>query len=395
MNPALQKTITFLLLILAGFLLQKKISGKQDLNGVKVLILSVILPATIFIALLKIKVAPGMFGLPVLALGLNFLLYYAAALLLPYLGFAKDSKAWRTMLLLVPSLAPGLSCMPFLLEYLGEDALAISALADVGNKLFVLVFLYLVAMHWFYRMRGTDARNAPDRKSKLKDLGLSLLREPVNVVIVVAILMLTFGLNATALPEFLSDTVVRLAGLMTPLVLLFIGMAVRFERREMTMILRVLVLRSGLAFLFSGIFLLLAPAMAPAMALLAVAFPQSAISFWPFAHMSAVEAQLPEGKPSVFDTSLALNVLACSLPFSTVIMLGVLSAGTTFANPWLTITAGGVLLAGPLLFALRTNWARAFRKVQRGPQVQQKVEKQTWSPQTSPFSGQELREAEA
>lgn len=388
MNPALQKTIPFLLLIVAGFLLQKKLSGKQDLKGVKILILSVILPATIFVALLKINISASMFFLPVLALALNVVLFFAARLLFPYLGLAKDTKEWRTMLLLLPSLAPGLSCMPFVLEYLGEDALAMSALADVGNKIFVLIVLYLVAMNWFYRQQGTTGSAGPGKRAKLKDLGISLLSEPVNLVIVAALILLSSGLSITALPDFLSDTAVRLAGLMTPIVLLFIGMAVRFERQQMTMIMRVLALRAGLGFLLSGVFLLVAPAMAPAMALLAVVFPQSAVSFWPFAHMSAIEQQVKSGEASVFDADLALNVLACSLPFATIIMLGVLSAGTTFANPVLVLVAGGLLLVWPVVFALRKLWAR--------PQVQGKVEEQGWLPTASTaYPSQQLREADA
>lgn len=388
MNPALQKTITFLLLIVVGFLLQKKVSGKQELKGVKILILSVILPATIFVALLKINVSASMLFLPLLALALNVVLFYAARFLLPHIGAAKDTKEWRTMVLLIPSLAPGLSCMPFVLEYLGEDALALSALADVGNKIFVLIVLYLVAMNWFYRQQGSTGSAGPGKRAKLRDLGVSLLSEPVNLVIVVAFLLLGSGLSITALPAFLSDTAVRLAGLMTPVVLLFIGMAVRFERQQMTMIMRVLALRAGLAFLFSGIFLLLAPAMAPAVALLAVAFPQSAVSFWPFAHMSAIGQQEKPGEPSIFDTDLALNVLACSLPFATVIMLGVLSAGTTFTDPWLVLAAGSLLLLWPVLFAVRRFWAR--------PQVRKEVEEQGWSPPASTaYPSQQLREAEA
>lgn len=355
MNPALQKTLVFLLLIAAGYLLQKKISGKQDLKGVKVLILSVILPATIFVALLKINISAELLLLPIGALVLNFALFYAARSVLPKLGFSHGTKDWRTMLMLVPSLAPGLSCFPFVMEYLGDEALAMAALSDVGNKVFVLIILYLIAMNWYYAGKAAqgDTAVAPNRKSKLKDLGLSLLQEPVNLVIVAAIGLLCFGLDITALPAFLEITAVRLAALMTPIVLLFIGMAVRFERREMLMILRVLAFRSGAGLLLSGLALLVLPAMVPAMALLLIIFPQSAVSFWPFAHMSAVEGLKQEGEKSVFNIDLALNVLACSLPFSTVVILSVLSCGTFFASPVAVIPLGVLLLSVPVAYVIR------------------------------------------
>ena len=141
MNPALQKTLAFLLLILAGYFLQRKINAKQELTGVKVLILSIILPATIFVALLKVEISSSMLLLPILALLLNGAFYLVSGQILPRLGFARDTPGWRTMMMLVPSLAPGLSAFPFILEYLGDTTLALAALADVGNKVFVLIIL--------------------------------------------------------------------------------------------------------------------------------------------------------------------------------------------------------------------------------------------------------------
>ena len=277
MNPALQKTLAFLLLILLGYLLQRKLGGKQDLAGLKVLILSVILPATIFVALMKVEVSVTMLWLPVLALLLNGALYAVSTRVLPRLGFAAGTKEYRTTLLLVPSLAPGLSAFPFILEYLGDGPLALAALADVGNKVFVLIILYMVAMHWFYRQRGAGSQ-AVNRREKLKDLGLSLLREPVNLVMVAAFLLLGSGLTIANLPVFLEDTVSRLAALMSPVILLFIGMAVRFKRQEMALILRVLCYRAGLAFLLAAGLITVA-GLTGLTALLAVVFAQCAVKF--------------------------------------------------------------------------------------------------------------------
>ena len=75
MGYALQKTISFLLLIGLGVLLKNKITNKEELKGVKAIILNIALPATIFIALLKIQIKPSLLLLPVLALVANFLLF--------------------------------------------------------------------------------------------------------------------------------------------------------------------------------------------------------------------------------------------------------------------------------------------------------------------------------
>lgn len=357
MNLALQKTLAFLILMVVGYFLQRKLSDRQDLRGIKILILSVVLPATIFLALLKIEINPQLLLLPVVALGFNALLYFLIRWLLPQMGFDPSGPGGRTMLLLLPSLAPGLSCFPFVLEYLGDEALAMAAMADVGNKVFVLIILYLLAMSWYYHRLGKVTAEPRNLKGKLRELGVALLKEPVNLVIMLALLLLGLGFSMESLPVFFQTTVARLAAMMTPIVLLFIGLAVRFRRKQMASILRVLMLRSGIAFGFSALALAFGPALSPTMAVLVVAFPQSAVSFWPFAHLSAVGQLSPPKSGPVFDPDLALNVLAFSLPFSTLVMLVVLSAQSTFVHPIGSVGASGLLLAVPLVYALRSvNW---------------------------------------
>jgi predicted permease len=129
-------------------------------------------------------------------------------------------------MMLLPSLAPGLSCFPFLVEYLGDDVLAWGALADIGNKIFVLILAYLLAMHWFYKSHGLANRS---NGQKIKELCIAMVKEPINMVLIIAILLLSFGLNLEKLPLFLSESIVMMKNMMTPLVLLFIGVAVIFK----------------------------------------------------------------------------------------------------------------------------------------------------------------------
>ena len=122
--------------------------AKQDLKGVKTIILSVALPAVIFVALLKIKLESSLLIFPILALLFNLIMLACSKYFLSTtLSKNEDSKK-RTIMMLLPSLAPGLSCFPFIVVYLGDDSLALAALADVGNKIFGLILLYMLAMHW-------------------------------------------------------------------------------------------------------------------------------------------------------------------------------------------------------------------------------------------------------
>src|SRR5690606_29094198 len=223
MSIALEKTLSLILLIGIGILLQQKLQSEDQKKGLKTLILTLALPAMIFVALMKIEINSDLLLLPVLALGFNLVMIFLTRISMPAFGIPKGSPEMRTLVLLIPSLAPGLTCFPFVAEYLGDDLLAWAALADIGNKFFVLIFAYLLAMSWYYKAQQLQSRSVKD---KIQELLLAMLGEPINLVMIVAIVLLGFGLNMESLPIFLSASIVMLKDMMTPLVLVFIGIAV-------------------------------------------------------------------------------------------------------------------------------------------------------------------------
>tara|TARA_R110000744_G_scaffold18578_5_gene49826 strand:- start:527 stop:1678 length:1152 start_codon:yes stop_codon:yes gene_type:complete len=358
MNYALQKTLELLLIIGLGLLLQKKVA-KDDLKGIKTLILSVALPATIFVALLKIELKGSLLIFPLMALVFNFIMAIATKYLLASSLPKNEGAKKRTLTMLLPSLAPGLSCFPFIIVYLGDEYLALAALADVGNKIFVLILLYMLGMHWYHARAVKDL--VATTSSKLKGLFLSMLNEPINLVIIVALVLLGFGLSLSSFPEFLENTIVKMSLIMTPLVLLFIGMAVRIKFREFGFIFSLLMRRAGITFLLSAIFVFLFPALAAPMILFIVVFPQSACSFWPFAHMSAVSTleEKDEQKKPTFDINFAVNILACSMPFSTILIISIFSFNDFFVNPVVLTVTGIIMVAVTYIPYLITKLKRS------------------------------------
>ncbi|MEZ4701229.1 MAG: hypothetical protein R2834_12905 [Rhodothermales bacterium] len=350
MDLALQKTLALVAMMGIGLLLRGKVNEPQ-LGGLKLLILSVALPATIFLALLKIDVGAGLWSLPLLAIGFNLFLLGATRLFISLAGIGVRSREARTLLLLAPSLAPGLSSFPYISEYLGNTPLAWAAIADVGNKAFVLIGLYLLALHWHGRWRasGRDASGI----RRVRTLVRSLVSEPVNAAIVAGLMLAGFGVRLDSLPLFVQDVAGRLSGVMTPLILMFIGLAVRIDWHRARGIALLLFWRAGFSLLFAALLLTWLPIPSIELRLLAVVFSLSACSFWPFAHMSAIDA-MEHGRPDVArtaDTGLALGVLALSLPFSTLLVLGVCAAGDFFATSGHVLGAACICLAvacGPL-----------------------------------------------
>ncbi|PRY88450.1 AEC family transporter [Mongoliibacter ruber] len=350
MSIAFQKTLTLIVLIGLGIFLKGKIINEDQVKGIKSIILDIALPAMIFVALLKIDINPDLLILPILAIGFNLLMMVTTKYLMPWFGAETDSPAMRTMILLIPSLAPGLTCFPFVVAYLGDDVLAWAALSDIGNKLFVLIFAYLVAMSMFYKHHGM---NKQSNVQKVKQLLLAMVKEPINLVIIIAVILLSFGLRIESLPTFMSESILMMKDMMTPLVLLFIGIAVILKWDQLKMITSMLVFRAGVTFLLSGLLIMLLPLPTEAAVLLAVVFPQSAVSFWPFAHMSAVrKLELEQDKlkkTPTFDLELGINLLAVSMPFSTLLIVGVFSSGTYFTNYLNVLLIGSILVVASLL----------------------------------------------
>ena len=343
MDITLQKTLTFVLFIGIGILLKLKFNSKEELSGIKKIILNLALPATIFIALIGVKIDGSLLSLPFLALGLNLVLFLGFPLLMPFTGIKKNSPEYRTTRLLVPSLAPGLTCFPFVLEYLGEAYLAKAAMADLGNKIFVLIILYLVAMNWY--QRNSKQKNQSKTK-KLKSLVMAMISEPVNIFIITALILVAYGFSMESLPFFIQETIGRLSVIMTPLVLLFIGLAVNIKKKQFFKLLSILFLRAGFAVILCGLLVMVANIEVQGDILVLLVFGLSACSFWPFSHIAVVEAQELEvtEKRRTFNASFAVNILALSFPLSTILILAVLSSGSVFSNVVPILLLGSVLI---------------------------------------------------
>jgi malate permease and related proteins len=350
MNDAFQKTLTLLLLIGLGLLLRSKFKNKAQTDGIKEMVLSVALPATIFIALMKVHVDAALLIVPLATLVFNFFMYYALPFALPLFGVSKDSSTGRTLMMLLPSLAPGLSCFPFIAEFLGEKSLAMAAMADVGNKFFVLIFLYVVAMNMFLK---NSAGEKVRMRQKIQNLLLNLVKEPINIIIISSIILLSLGVNFKSLPSVVAELFDKTSAMMTPLVLIFIGLAVQLKEGNKRLVMSILLFRAGLTMLFSAALIAAFGVAEPTMVLLAIVLPLSSASFWPFAHISAFnlreeQKDVPKERRT-FNLELSVLVLAFSLPFSTLLILGILSAGTFFTDSSTLIITGLAMMTAGLL----------------------------------------------
>jgi|TARA_R110000764_G_scaffold1503_1_gene6210 hypothetical protein len=199
-------------------------------------------------------------------------------------------------------------------------------------------------MNWHYSLQSNEKRNGG---AKLKPLIKAMVSEPVNVFIGAALVFLAFGVSMNSLPFFLSETLEKLSLIMTPLVLLFIGLAVKIKRKQFFQIFSLLCTRAGLVLLISGIFVTIAGIEARNEILLTMAFGLSACSFWPYAHIAAVDSMEMDkkSKKKTFSSDFGVAILALSFPLSTILILATLNSGSFFVNPFNIFMMAIVLLA--------------------------------------------------
>lgn len=143
----------------------------------------------------------------------------------------------------------------------------------------------MVAMIWHYKLNTGQIK---PYRAKIKSLVVAMFSEPVNLFIITALVVIGFGVRMNTLPVVASNVLQRLSLLMTPLVLLYIGLAIKVQHKQFMQIALILLLRGGFVMLFSGIFVLISGIGVVEYILLILAFSLSASSFWPFAHISVV-----------------------------------------------------------------------------------------------------------
>ena len=341
----MDKTISFLILIGIGILSRSKINNKEQVNTIKILILTLALPAVILSSLLKINLSASLIYPPLFVLCFNLLMFLSVRSILPiFMGEQLNLSNKRTLMLMLPSLAPYLSCFPFLAELSEQSSLGLAAVADMGNKIFILVFLYFVTMYWFYGK--APSINQEKNNQRL----LQVLLQPINLAIIFALIASTFGISLESLPAYFQDSLSYLRNILTPIVLIFIGLAVKVKSKELKLLLGLLIWRGSVAFLLSALLISIFSFSSVATILLIVAFPQSSCSFLPYAQMS-VFSELQDSPNKTFNQSLALSLLAISLPFSSFTVVTIYSLKEFFVSPVHLLGLGvtGLLVSSVLL----------------------------------------------
>jgi hypothetical protein len=130
--------------------------------------------------------------------------------------------------------------------------------------------------------------------------------------------------------------------------LIYIGLAVQFKEGKIKLVSSILLFRAGITILFSVLIINIFNITTPNLILLAVVIPLSSCSFWPFAHISAINLKEEEKgftkERKTFDMNLAVLILAFSLPLSTILVMGILASGEFFAHTSTLLITGFIFI---------------------------------------------------
>jgi malate permease and related proteins len=363
----LPKAIALILLIVVGYSLKRKFSDPSAVAVLRVFILNVALPATIFLSTIEIDTQLDLIVLPSFALVVNLCLMLAGMGIARLLLRSTQTQQARALILLFPSLAPGLTVYPFVEQFLGRQGLAWVALADMGNKLFVLVGLYAIAMVWFQQMSApVEGKVQPKATVQWRAIAHFLFTEPVNGALVLGLLLASFHLKAADLPLAAIDAVQKFSLCATPLILFYVGVSLNLKKLQFGRLLLILIARAGIGFVISAAaIVILKPTSLEAIALF-ISLPQASCSLWPLLHATKINQQADSALP-FFDMDFATALLALSFPFSILVLLVIFMSGEFFYSP-LHLSMAGLALFGAFisLFIVETvlksrndSWLRA------------------------------------
>ena len=322
------KIAVFFLLIILGILLKNKFGDKPEKLGIKKFILNISLPATILISFISFKIELDFLYLPLAGIALNLFIFLLSPSILKITKINKLSRKGKTLTMLLSSFAPGISCFPIIEEFLGSEYLVRASLIDFGNKLFVLVFLLILSYRLHYLTQGIKYK-----KNNIlpKNIIKSIFTEPINLVLIFSTIILSLGFTIDEIPKIFVDLLNRMKDTLTPLVLIFIGLSIIFSKEALRDIIPVLFIRAGVSLFFTICAVNTFGLNNGDHTVFYLALSLSSVSFWPFAHMTLINEVEKKAKIKnrTFDIGYGLNFLAYSLPFSTILILLLVSQKST------------------------------------------------------------------
>ena len=228
MNDFLNKIIPIILIFFLGYFLKRiKLFGKETADIFLKFIFYVSMPALVFHSVSQIWLSIKFIYLPFIAFTVFFVIYFITSFIGKKLELSQ--KTLGTFILGSIIMNTGFS-LPFIFSAFGEKGVATVAIFDFGNALLVLTFGYYIAMKY------GKAENTKINYQKLFFL------PPIWGLI----FGLLFNLIKIPVPTIANNFLNQIGMLTIPLIMLSIGIYFSPRIRNLSRLLLVLFLRTGI-----------------------------------------------------------------------------------------------------------------------------------------------------
>jgi len=295
-------------------------------------ILKAALPATVLVALLRVDLEAAWLVLPALMLAWSLFMLVVLALWLPSAEGAVSAEQARTLMVCLPTSAPALVAFPFIAAVLGDAGVAQATAGFLG-----CLAVFAIAPPFIVAVLAPDAGARPKPARVAASALGRLVREPVSASAGLGLLLAGGGVEIDDVPPALAGLLESLQQLLAPLVLLYVGLSCRIERRLVALVLTVLSLRRGWSLLCAAGVRAGVPlgSIEPA---LVVVLPMGTPSLLALSATWAGHDAGDARSRDRFDAAFGLATYAISLPYA------MAAAGLTLA--FASVTIDPVVLAG-------------------------------------------------
>lgn len=237
MGEILTRAGCFVAIIIIGYILRKVNFFKEgDFQVISKIVLKITLPAAIVSSFSGKQIDPSLLSL--CFLGLGFGIIYMVVMYVLNIRSSKEKRAFEV--LNCPGYNVGNFTLPFIQSFLGPMGVIATSLFDTGNAFICLGGSYSVAS----AIKG-DSKGIPI-KQIAKSLVKSLAFDCYIVMVILSLLNIQLPSAISSFAQIVGNANAFLAMLM-----IGVGFKLSGDREQIGSILRILVVRYGLALVFS------------------------------------------------------------------------------------------------------------------------------------------------
>ncbi|MFX1518178.1 MAG: AEC family transporter [Promethearchaeota archaeon] len=239
MNNVFPVIFSIVILFILGILLRSsRLLKQEDADIFLKIVFYVSLPALILDTIPAVEINLDYFFLPIISSLIIIISFLVSSLVSEYQKFEKKTKGVYIIGTMILNLGFN---VPFVIGFYGPEGFARAAFFDIGNILLFLSFTYYIAQKY----------GATNSEENISFLNKKLLTSPPLIALCIGIVFNITGISFDSNVNYLLDL---LGGLLTPLLMLSIGIYFNPKLNKIFPISQVIFIRMGLGLILGIVF---------------------------------------------------------------------------------------------------------------------------------------------